>query len=80
MTTMRADLTGLLRNAARALRKPDPVYAQMIAFGLEEAAQHVEQVRSGVASLAEFCEHYNLPPPITVRRVERQPFVLDDEP
>lgn len=70
---MKVDLAGLLLNAARVIRDHgcDAPFDAVIAFGLEEAAKHVNQVRDGKASLVEFCELYCLPVEGTERRLEQ---------
>lgn len=53
---MKTNLSGLLRNAAAIIdpRKDRGAYA----FMLEEVADHIDAVRKGNHSLAEFAEFY----------------------
>ena len=63
MPSMHVDLAGALLNGARVIRQPDPMYREMVAFGLEEIAGHVQAVQNGNATLKEFCNLYCLPYP-----------------
>ena len=53
---MKTNLTGLLRNAADTIRPRDDRGAY--AFMLREVADHIQDVRDGKHTLAEFAEFY----------------------
>lgn len=59
---MKVNLAGLLRNVASSIPRAEREHAD---FCLQEVYGHINDVIQGRHTLAEFAEHYCLPPPPT---------------